>query len=188
MMTRSAGQLTATPRGGRMGGQTGRGGARTRESNRAEVIDELVKMMVKEVTKVQTRGREAIIGMIWDDFKALMREELCPNNEMKKLETKFWYHAMAGAGHAAYTNQFHELAWLVPHLVIPKNKRIERYIYGLAPHIRGMVATTEPTTIQSTVLKVRVLTKEETVESQVGMEMLGMMTIDLGLGERLPQP
>ncbi|GKB71895.1 hypothetical protein Tco_0933307, partial [Tanacetum coccineum] len=64
------------------------------------------------------------------------------------------------AGHAAYTNQFHELAWLVPHLVIPENKRIERYIYGLAPHIRGMVATTEPTTIQSTVLKDGVLTNE----------------------------
>nr|GEX84146.1 hypothetical protein [Tanacetum cinerariifolium] len=29
-------------------------------------------------------------------------------------------------GHAAYTDRFHELARLVPHLVTPKNKRIER--------------------------------------------------------------
>ncbi|GJV95910.1 putative reverse transcriptase domain-containing protein [Tanacetum coccineum] len=43
---------------------------------------------------------------------------------------------------------FHELARLVYHLVTLKNRRIERYIYGLAPQIRGMVAATEPTTIQ----------------------------------------
>ncbi|GJX69605.1 putative reverse transcriptase domain-containing protein [Tanacetum coccineum] len=35
-------------------------------------------------------------------------------------------HAMVGAGHAAYTDRFHELARLVPHLVTPKGKRIER--------------------------------------------------------------
>ncbi|GKE14872.1 hypothetical protein Tco_1422449, partial [Tanacetum coccineum] len=63
-------------------------------------------------------------------------------------------------GHAAYTNQFHELARLVPHLVTPKNKRIERYIYGLAPSICMMVAATRPTTIQSVVLKAGMLTDE----------------------------
>ncbi|GKE97528.1 putative reverse transcriptase domain-containing protein, partial [Tanacetum coccineum] len=45
---------------------------------------------------------------------------------MQKLETKFWNHVMVGAGHAAYTDRFHELARLVPHLVTPENKRIER--------------------------------------------------------------
>ncbi|GKB24351.1 reverse transcriptase domain-containing protein [Tanacetum coccineum] len=109
-------------------------------------------------TEVQTRGREAAVGMTWEDFKALMREELCPNNEMQKLETEFWCHSMVGAGHAAYTDRFHELARLVPHLVTPKNKRTERYIYGLAPHIRAMVAAAKPTTIQSVVLKAGMLT------------------------------
>ncbi|GJZ00165.1 hypothetical protein Tco_0517594 [Tanacetum coccineum] len=87
---------------------------------------------------VQTRGREAAVGMTWEDFKALMREEFCSNNEMQKLETEFWCHAIAGAGHAA----------------------IERYIYDLAPQIRAMVAVTEPTTIQSAILKVGMLTDE----------------------------
>ncbi|GJV78522.1 putative reverse transcriptase domain-containing protein [Tanacetum coccineum] len=54
--------------------------------------------------------------------KALTR----PSNEMKKLETELWNHVMVGAGHAAYTNRFHELTKLVPHLVTPKGKRIER--------------------------------------------------------------
>ncbi|GKC27146.1 putative reverse transcriptase domain-containing protein, partial [Tanacetum coccineum] len=47
-------------------------------------------------------------------------------------------HAMVGAGHAAYTDRFYELARLVPHLVTPKSRMIERYVYGLAPQIRGM--------------------------------------------------
>ena len=85
--------------------------------------------------------------MSWEDFKVLMREEFCPDNEVQKLESEFWCHAMVGAGHATYTDRFHELARLVPHLVTPKKKRIERYIYGLTLQICGMVAAMEPTTI-----------------------------------------
>ncbi|GKF24118.1 hypothetical protein Tco_0076440, partial [Tanacetum coccineum] len=48
-------------------------------------------------------------------------------HEMQKLETELWNHAMVGAGHAAYT---------------------DRYVYGLAPQICGMVAAMEPKTIQ----------------------------------------
>ncbi|GJX83173.1 reverse transcriptase domain-containing protein [Tanacetum coccineum] len=78
-------------------------------------------------------------------------EEFYPSNEIQKLKTKLWNLAIIGAGHAAYTDRFHELARLVPHLVTPKGKRIERYVYGLAPQIRGMMATTEPKTIQKAV-------------------------------------
>ncbi|GKD54450.1 putative reverse transcriptase domain-containing protein [Tanacetum coccineum] len=44
------------------------------------------------------------------DFKTLMREEYYPSNEMQKLETELWNHTMVEAGHAAYTDRFHELA------------------------------------------------------------------------------
>ncbi|GJS67972.1 reverse transcriptase domain-containing protein [Tanacetum coccineum] len=54
-------------------------------------------------SQIHTRGREATIGMSWEDFKTLTREEFCPNNEMQKL---------------------------VPHLVTPKGKRIEMYLAG----------------------------------------------------------
>ncbi|GKD48447.1 hypothetical protein Tco_1277423, partial [Tanacetum coccineum] len=43
--------------------------------------------------------------------------EFRPSHEMQKLESELWNHAMVGAGHAAYTNRFHELVRLVPHLV-----------------------------------------------------------------------
>ncbi|GKE91523.1 hypothetical protein Tco_1572618 [Tanacetum coccineum] len=56
-------------------------------------------------------------------------------------------HAMVGDGHVAYTDRFHELARLVPHLVTPYSRMIERHAYGLASQICGMVAATEPKTI-----------------------------------------
>ncbi|GJR03740.1 putative reverse transcriptase domain-containing protein [Tanacetum coccineum] len=42
--------------------------------------------------------------------------EFCPSHEMQKLESKLWNHAMVRAGHAAYTDRFHELTRLVPYL------------------------------------------------------------------------
>ncbi|GJS93961.1 reverse transcriptase domain-containing protein [Tanacetum coccineum] len=111
-------------------------------------------------SEIHTRGREAAVGMSWEDFKILTREEFCPSNEMQKLETQLWNHAMVGAGHAAYTDSFHEAARSVPHLVNPEGKKIERYVYGLAPQIRGMVAATEPKTIQKAVQLAGTLTDE----------------------------
>ncbi|GJY49600.1 putative reverse transcriptase domain-containing protein [Tanacetum coccineum] len=43
--------------------------------------------------------------------------EFCPSHEMQKLETELWNHAIVGAGYAAYTDRFHELARLVPYLI-----------------------------------------------------------------------
>ncbi|GJW36981.1 putative reverse transcriptase domain-containing protein, partial [Tanacetum coccineum] len=111
-------------------------------------------------TQVQARGREAAIGMSWNDFKALLMEEFCPRNKMEKLENEFWNYTMVGANHVAYTDRFHKLAKLVPHLVTPESSRIKRYIYGLAPQIRCMLWATQPTTIQSAILMVGILTDE----------------------------
>ncbi|GJY26435.1 reverse transcriptase domain-containing protein, partial [Tanacetum coccineum] len=111
-------------------------------------------------SQIHTRGREAAVGMSWEDLKTLTREEFCPSNEMQKLETELWNHTMVRAGHAAYTDRFHKLARLVTHLVTREGKRIERYMYGLAPQIRGMVAATEPKTIQKAVQITGTLTDE----------------------------
>ncbi|GKA36838.1 putative reverse transcriptase domain-containing protein [Tanacetum coccineum] len=122
-------------------------------------------MMEKEaltwwITRVQERGREGAVGMTWVEFKALLVEEFCPSNEMEKLENEFWNHTMVGDNHTTYTDRFHELAKLVPHLVTPESKRIWRYFHGLAPQIHGMLRVTQPTTIQSAILKAGILTNE----------------------------
>nr|GEV23618.1 putative reverse transcriptase domain-containing protein [Tanacetum cinerariifolium] len=67
-----------------------------------------------------------------DEFKALTRGEYCLSNEMQKLETELWNHAMVRAGHAAYTDRFHELAWLVPYLLTSEYKRIDSYEIEIA--------------------------------------------------------
>ncbi|GKE18483.1 reverse transcriptase domain-containing protein, partial [Tanacetum coccineum] len=64
-------------------------------------------------SQIYTRSRKVDVGMAWKDFKTLMREEYYPSNEMQKLEAELWNHTMVEAGHAAYTDRFHELARLV---------------------------------------------------------------------------
>ncbi|GKC70343.1 hypothetical protein Tco_1116226, partial [Tanacetum coccineum] len=39
-------------------------------------------------SQIQTQSREAAVGMSWEGFKNLTREEFFPVNEMKKLETE----------------------------------------------------------------------------------------------------
>ncbi|GJV12392.1 putative reverse transcriptase domain-containing protein [Tanacetum coccineum] len=111
-------------------------------------------------SQIRTLSREVAVSMSWNDFKFMMIQEFCPSHEMQKLESELWNHAMVGAGHAAYTDRFHELARLVPHLVNPESRLIKRYVYGLAPQIRGMVAATEPKTIQKAVQISGALTDE----------------------------
>ena len=58
---------------------------------------------------------------------------------------------MFGANHAGYTDRFHELARMVPHLVTLETKRIDKYIRGLVPQIRSMVTATKLTTLLSAI-------------------------------------
>nr|GEY24083.1 putative reverse transcriptase domain-containing protein [Tanacetum cinerariifolium] len=54
--------------------------------------------------------------------------EFFPSYEMQKLEIELLNHAMVRAGHAAYTDRFHELGRLVPYLVTPESRNIERNV------------------------------------------------------------
>ncbi|GKB55066.1 putative reverse transcriptase domain-containing protein [Tanacetum coccineum] len=109
-----------------------------------EVCREFVHCKLCTWLKSQSpaRGRDAANAMAWDDFKALLTTEFCPSNEIEKLEGEFWNHSMVGADHAGYTDRFHELAKLVPHL------------------IRGMLRATQPATIQAAILTAGILTDE----------------------------
>nr|GEX00738.1 hypothetical protein [Tanacetum cinerariifolium] len=103
------------------------------------------------------------VGCSYKEFLAFNPkeyDEFCPSHEMQKLETELRNHVMVRAGHAAYTDRFHELARLVPHLVTLESRKIERYGYGLAPQILRMVAATEPKTIQKVVQISGALTDE----------------------------
>nr|GEV48419.1 reverse transcriptase domain-containing protein [Tanacetum cinerariifolium] len=111
-------------------------------------------------SQIRTLSQEVAVSMSWNDFKFMMIEEFYPSHEMQKLETELWNYVMVGAGHTAYTDRFHELARLVPHLVTLESRMIERYVYSLALQIYGMVAATKPKTIKKDVQIFGVLTDE----------------------------
>ncbi|KAJ9557045.1 hypothetical protein OSB04_011659 [Centaurea solstitialis] len=102
-------------------------------------------------TQVQTRGREATSQISWEDFKKMLKDEFCPQSEIQKLEAELWHHEMKGNDVTTYTTRFHELARLVPHLVTPEQNRVDRYVWGLSPVIRGNVTAADPKTLQEAV-------------------------------------
>nr|GEU44430.1 hypothetical protein [Tanacetum cinerariifolium] len=111
-------------------------------------------------TLIQTRGRAAAITQSWDDFKKLMMEEYCPDDEVQKLESQFWNHKMVESDIDGYTARLHELARLVPHMVTPDSQCVNRYIRGLAPEIKAHVTSSKPATIQDAVSMVNRLTTD----------------------------
>ncbi|XP_022024645.1 uncharacterized protein LOC110924980 [Helianthus annuus] len=102
---------------------------------------------------VQSRGQDAINAMTWDDLKILMRERFCPLHEIQKLEHEFWNLQMQGADHVGYTNCFNKLARILPDMVRPESKRIERYIWGLAPKVRSIINSVEHLTMHGVVAR-----------------------------------
>nr|GEZ09019.1 hypothetical protein [Tanacetum cinerariifolium] len=114
----------------------------------AQQLQNLLPVMLVQIHKLR---HEVAISMSWNEIKFMMIQKLCPSHKMQKLESELWNHAIVEAGHAVYTDKFHELARLVPHLVTPKSRMIETYVYGLALQIHGMVASMEPKTIQKAV-------------------------------------
>ncbi|GKC22078.1 hypothetical protein Tco_1024228 [Tanacetum coccineum] len=143
-----------------MGGEDGVGDRHQQlcdppEGEICHVLIDWESVTLRGTRKFRLEVRKPVVGIMCDDFKVFLKDEYSPNNEMHKLENEFWYHTMMGAGHAAYTDRFHELDKLIPHLVNPESKRIERYIYRIALEIFGMVQVTKPSTIQSAILKDR---------------------------------
>ncbi|XP_076890873.1 uncharacterized protein LOC143542095 [Bidens hawaiensis] len=107
-----------------------------------------------------TIGEDALILMIWRDFKKLVTEEFFPVNEIEKMEVEFLPLEMKGTAHLEYTTRFEELSRLVPHLVTPESKRIGRYIWGLNSQIWPSLRASKPATFQEAVETAAVLTDE----------------------------
>ncbi|KAI3725446.1 hypothetical protein L1987_65234 [Smallanthus sonchifolius] len=87
----------------------------------------------------RNRGVDVAMALPWDEVKRLMTLEFCPRNEVKKLEAEFWDLAQDSGESLAYTTRFHELSLLVPHMVTPLSRCIEKYIGGLPRQIQDNV-------------------------------------------------
>ncbi|KAI3821253.1 hypothetical protein L1987_08816 [Smallanthus sonchifolius] len=99
----------------------------------------------------RTRGVDVAMALPWDELKRIMTEEFCPRNEMKKLEAEFWDLAQESGESLAYTTRFHELSLLVPHMVTPLSRCIEKYIGGLPRQIQDTVIGGNPATLEDAI-------------------------------------
>nr|GEU72762.1 putative reverse transcriptase domain-containing protein [Tanacetum cinerariifolium] len=157
MRIRSAGWPAAESLGGGTGVQVGKGGRgrRPREGNDERVND--LNGQGNDQGMRAIRGVEGVNGNVEGanrgapDFSTLIAQQL---QNLTRHASSGW--ESKWAGHAAYTDRFHELARLVPHLVTPESRKIERYVYGLAPQVAAM----EPKTMQKAVRISGALTDE----------------------------
>ncbi|KAI3827878.1 hypothetical protein L1987_01966 [Smallanthus sonchifolius] len=99
----------------------------------------------------RNRGVDVAMALPWDEVKRLMTEELCPRNEVKKLEAEFWGLAQDSGESFAYTTRFHELSLLVPHMVTPLSRCIEKYIGGLPRQIQDIFLGRNPATLEDAI-------------------------------------
>nr|GEV06586.1 hypothetical protein [Tanacetum cinerariifolium] len=123
MRTRSAGQPVAESREGGMGERVGRGGkgrgpSGAQVGNQGNVGNQNGNVVNENVQNVLVNGNR--VGCSYKEFLPCnpkeyngKGEEFCPSHEMQKLETELWNHAIVEAGHAAYTDIFHELDRMV---------------------------------------------------------------------------
>ncbi|KAI3821571.1 hypothetical protein L1987_09139 [Smallanthus sonchifolius] len=99
----------------------------------------------------RNRGVDVAVALPWDEVKRLMTEEICPRNEVKKLEAEFWDLTQDSGENLAYTTRFHELSLLVPHMVTPLSRCIEKYIGGLPRQIQDTVIGRNPATLEDAI-------------------------------------
>nr|GEV36111.1 putative reverse transcriptase domain-containing protein [Tanacetum cinerariifolium] len=147
MRTRSAGWPAAESLGGGTGVRVGRGGrARRHRKGNDECIYDL-NSQGNDQGMGANGGIEGVngnVGYSYKEFLAYSPKEYDGNGGAVVLIR--WIEKMENM--------------LVPHLVTPESRIIERYVYGLAQQIHGMVAATEPTNIQKAVQISGALTDE----------------------------
>jgi len=91
-----------------------------------------------------TRGVEVAMALPWQELKDAMTDEFCPPNELQNLEDEFWKLKQEGGDNITYTTRFHELSLLVPHIVTPLKRAINKYIQGLPRQIQDSVLSSKP--------------------------------------------
>jgi hypothetical protein len=96
-------------------------------------------------------GIEELAELEWIEFKSLLLDEFCPDNEIAKLEEEFSGLKQIGGDNKTYTNRFHELSLLVPHQVTPEFRAVKKYIKGLPIEVRNHVTVTRPDTVSSAI-------------------------------------
>nr|KAJ0185840.1 hypothetical protein LSAT_V11C900506620 [Lactuca sativa] len=87
----------------------------------------------------KSMGIAEAYAMGWESLKQLMTKEYCPRQEIQALEQDLWNLVMKGSE----TSRFNDLANLFPGMVTPEDRKIERYIWGLASPVQAISLSVE---------------------------------------------
>nr|GEW94537.1 reverse transcriptase domain-containing protein [Tanacetum cinerariifolium] len=128
------------------------------ENQRAELVDKLVIKIIKEVTEGDVRNfivNNGRGGCLYKKFLACNRKDY--NGKGGAIVNTRWIEKMVSVHEMSRCEDNQKVKYIGGYLLV-------RHSHGGTPRSRleicGMVAATEPTTILSVVLKVRVLTDE----------------------------
>src|ERR1044071_9266854 len=80
-----------------------------------------------------------------------MIAKFCPRNESRKVEDEVRELKQDSGENLAYNTRYHELSILVPHMVTPVSRAIEKYIEGLPDLIQDVVTGSRPTTVEEAI-------------------------------------
>nr|KAJ0195323.1 hypothetical protein LSAT_V11C700380360 [Lactuca sativa] len=127
-------------------------------------LEEIIAQRIVVALANVTRGGVRNEGNV-RTARMMLVDEYCPREEIHKLEQELWTLTMKGSEKNAYTSRFNDLVVICPALVTPDYKKIERYIWGIALQIKGMVIASKPKTYDSAKRIANHLTSTET---QVG--------------------
>ncbi|GKB64298.1 putative reverse transcriptase domain-containing protein, partial [Tanacetum coccineum] len=84
---------------------------------------------------ITTLGLDSVNGKSWTDMRKMMMEELCPDEEVQRLENELRSLKLRDTNIAAYTQRFNELALLCPEAVPTEKKKVELYIKDKAKRV-----------------------------------------------------
>ncbi|GJY78401.1 putative reverse transcriptase domain-containing protein [Tanacetum coccineum] len=93
---------------------------------------------------ITTLGLDVVNEKSWTDMRKMMMEELCPGEEVQRLENELRNLKLRDTNIAAYTQRFNELALLCPKVVPTEKKKVELYIKGLLENIKGETTSSRP--------------------------------------------
>ncbi|XP_023760140.2 uncharacterized protein LOC111908553 [Lactuca sativa] len=88
-------------------------------------------------------------SMGWENLKQMLLREYCPRGEIQKLKQELRDLKMVGSDISGYTNRFSDLTILCPGMMTLEGQKVERYIWGLSPQLRGSVLASKPTTFDN---------------------------------------
>ncbi|GKD40483.1 putative reverse transcriptase domain-containing protein [Tanacetum coccineum] len=112
-------------------------------------------------SQVATLGHEVANAKSWTNMKMMMKEELCPPEEIQRMEVELWNLRVKDSNISAYTQRFNELVLLCPESVPSEKKKVEAYLRGLPENIKGETSSSRPIVLNEAVRMAHTLMEQK---------------------------